>query len=183
MGELDEKKYWEDLFQLGRYLQENSEGIEKFKLGIQTYSRFLGDVDGSYLYNDTFLPLFIEKFLCIVKSFYKKYPFITELMPVCEGKKGVELIIDQYWKIEGRNQGNKCFVLERSSCDLVCQKKLEVKAVVLAETRRFIFQSSIELIDDSDKDKNELCKLKQELEKFVKTYMEKSEYGENGCTE
>lgn len=62
-------------------------------------------------------------------------------------------------------------------------KKLEVKAALLAETRRFIFQSSIELIDDIDKDKNELCKLKQELEKFVETYMEKSEYGENGCTE
>lgn len=88
MGELDEKKYWEDLFQLGRYLQENGEGIEKFKLGIQTYSRFLGDVDGSYLYNDTFLPLFTERFLCFVKSFYKKYPLLLNLCQYVKGKRG-----------------------------------------------------------------------------------------------
>lgn len=173
MREIDEKNYWEDLFQFGKYLHESSEREGKLELGIRLYSRFLGDSDRNYLYNDTFLPLFIEKFLCFAKFFYRKYPLITELMSVCEGRKEIELTIDQYWKIEGRIQGNKCFVLEKSSYDSVCQEKIEVKAVLLIEAKRYIFHSNIKLTDDIDNNKKELCKLKEELEKFIEIHMGK----------
>lgn len=183
MREVDEKKYWKEMFQWGKYLLENEGAEAMFQSGIQMYSKFLGDIDGTYLYNDTFLPLFTEKFFCFIKFFYKKYPFIMELIPVCKDKKGMELIIDDYWKIEGRTKGNKCFVFENSSYDSVCRDTLEVKAVLLNETRRFVWYGSIKLTEDSEEDNKELSELKRKLEKFIEIHMGKSEHEQYECTE
>ncbi len=182
MRKLDEKSYWEDLFELGEYLEANENGREVWKQSIPLFSRYIGNLDRQYLYNDTFLPLFTEQFLEFLHRFCQKYPWVIQLMNLCDGRKELELRIDRYWKIEGKDRGYRCCIYENSDYDFVLKEDMMIEAVLLIETKRFVLQECLYLSRDNEKDERNLEELKKKIGEWIKIHLREPENGENKCT-
>lgn len=105
-----------------------------------------------------------------------------DLMSVCDGRKELELLIDRYWKIEGENRGYRCFIYEKSEYDLVNREEITIEAVLLIETKRFVFHDTMDLTEDEKRNQEELKKLKEKLEKFIEIPMRELNHGESECT-
>lgn len=162
---INEKKLWENYAELGKMVVESKLSRENFGKQIYAFSTFLSEMNHDYHYNGTYLPHYADEFLDFLKCFFRKYSFVKTLFSLASHYVDVCLIIDRYWQQDCIwNSEKEEIDVKWTTCSsyekrLVYNDKLLIECSVLCETKRFIYQSKLEMNEQMES---------REVEKFRK---------------
>ena len=159
---------WKNYMELGKLVVNGQLVMEEFEKQIIIFSSFLCESNRDYHYNATYLPNYVEEFLCFLKCFYSKYPLVEQLFKMASDYADVTLIIDCYWQQESiwDREQKEIFVTHKVHPSYerkgVCDEELSVDCSVLRDTKRFIYHSK------TGTDLTEIQQLLHSLEGFLK---------------
>lgn len=163
---LDFPYEWDCFWRMGECLAKREASEERIQEEIQAFSYYIRSRDQNYYYNETFLPLFTDDFLGFIKSFYRKYPSVKCLFSAVKREKGLEIVIDRYWKCEITDLIYKCSVYENPNWEWVNKDELRIECIYRTGARRYLLHRELPLESNFEK----IYSMSEEIGAFIEKH-------------